>query len=161
MNNRVFPALIGGVLMGILSLIPILNMCCFLWAIIGGVVAVYLYKQKSINPLNLGEGSLMGAFAGAVGGGIYLVITVVIMTLFGGLSLMGQNQLGGAEVLASFGPTILGLISGIIGLVILTICAAIGGLIAAAIFQNNSSNQTQPPPPPPPFYGQSGGNYGA
>ena len=42
MNNKLKPALIGGVVLGILSVIPFVsaaNLCCCLWAILGGMLA--------------------------------------------------------------------------------------------------------------------------
>ena len=44
------PALIGGVVMGVLSALPLVNVfnvCCCGWVICGGVVAAYLLQQNS------------------------------------------------------------------------------------------------------------------
>jgi hypothetical protein len=158
MNNRVFPVLIGGILTGVLSIIPIIGMCCFFWALGGGLLAVFLYKQKTHTPITLGEGTLTGALAGAVGGLICFIVAVVMMGFLGGLSLMGQSRIGGEELLASFGPIVIGIVYGLFYLVFLTVCASLGGLIAAAIFQRSNNNQA--PPPPPHFHGPSAsGNY--
>jgi hypothetical protein len=42
MNDKLKPAIIGGVVLGLLSVIPFVNFanaCCCLWAIVGGLLA--------------------------------------------------------------------------------------------------------------------------
>ncbi len=70
MNNKLKPALIGGVVLGILSVIPFVsavNLCCCLWAILGGMLATYLYVKNSPTPVDAGDGAVLGALAGVVG----------------------------------------------------------------------------------------------
>ena len=77
MNNKLKPALIGGVVLGILSVIPFVssaNLCCCLWAILGGMLATHLYVKNSPTPVNAGEGAILGALAGVVGGVIAFVL---------------------------------------------------------------------------------------
>ncbi len=64
------PALIGGVLLGILSSIPIIsafNCVCCAWVIGGGVLAAYLYVKDSAVPVTLGRGVALGLFTGFIG----------------------------------------------------------------------------------------------
>ena len=64
------PALIGGVVMGVLSALPIItagNVCCCLWVVSGGVVAAYLLQQNQTTPITPGDGALVGLLAGLVG----------------------------------------------------------------------------------------------
>ena len=79
MNNKVKPALIGGVVLGLLSVIPFVsavNVCCCLWAILGGMLATYLYVKNSPTPANAGDGAVLGALAGLIGGVMVLPIMI-------------------------------------------------------------------------------------
>ena len=81
MNNKLKPALIGGVLLGLLSAIPVVNLvnvCCCLWALIGGLLASYLYIKNSPVPASAGDGAILGALAGLVGAVIVVVIGIPI-----------------------------------------------------------------------------------
>jgi hypothetical protein len=64
------PALIGGVLLGILSSLPIINLfncVCCAWVIGGGALAAYLYVKDSPVPVTLGRGVALGLAAGLIG----------------------------------------------------------------------------------------------
>src|SRR5437588_622051 len=53
MNDKMKPALIGGVILGILSAIPFVNIpniCCCAWAIVGGIIAANIYIKNSPAP---------------------------------------------------------------------------------------------------------------
>ena len=57
--SKLQPAILGGVLIGVLSALPIVsagNLCCCLWVVLGGVVAAYLLQQNQSTPLNVGDG---------------------------------------------------------------------------------------------------------
>ena len=43
MNDKLKPALIGGVILGILSALPAVNTCCCIWALVGGLIAANIY----------------------------------------------------------------------------------------------------------------------
>ena len=48
------PALIGGLVMGVLSALPIIsagNVCCCLWVVSGGAIAAYLFQQERAAPI--------------------------------------------------------------------------------------------------------------
>ena len=86
MNNKLKPAIIGGVVVGLLSIIPIVNLgnvCCCLWAILGGLLATYLYVKNSPVPATPGDGAILGAIAGAVGGAIVIVLGIPISLVAG------------------------------------------------------------------------------
>ncbi len=64
MNNKVKPAVIGGVVLGLLSAIPFVNfvnICCCAWAILGGLLATYMYVKNSPTPATAGVGAVIGA----------------------------------------------------------------------------------------------------
>ena len=74
MNNKLKAALIGGVIVGLPSAIPVLNYCCCIWGIGGGVVAGLLYIKGSQTRVPTGDGAIVGGLAGVVGGVIYLIL---------------------------------------------------------------------------------------
>jgi hypothetical protein len=169
MNNKVKPALIGGVVLGLLSVIPFVNwvnICCCLWAILGGMLASYLYIKSSPTPASAGDGALLGVIAGAVGGLIVIVIGIPVDLLVGtaikGIllniiananpaqaDLMRQQMMSGASIAGT-------IINQIIAAVVLLIFSVIGGLLGIPIFEKRKGTQTPPPPP-----SGMGGGYAA
>jgi hypothetical protein len=161
MNNKVRPALIGGVCLGVLSVIPFvssINICCCLWAILGGMLASNLYIKSSPTPAKPGDGAVLGAIAGAIGAAIALVLGIPISYAMGGtmrnlmLRLMESVNPQQAEIMRrqieASGNSIGGaIISGVILAVLLFVFSIIGGLIGVAIFEKRKG--ALPPPPPP------------
>lgn len=168
MNNKVKPAVIGGVVLGLLSAIPFVNwvnLCCCLWAILGGVLASYLYVKNSTVPANAGDGAVVGAIAGAVGALIYLVLGIPL-ALLSGPAIQGmmirimenldprQAELFRTQMELSAGQISGVIIQSLIGAVVLFVFTIIGGLIGIPLFEKRKGG-TAPPPPP-----QSGGGPG-
>jgi hypothetical protein len=78
------PALIGGLVGGVLSALPLVsggNLCCCLWVVSGGVVAAYLLQQNQTAPIVASDGALVGLLAGVVGAFVYLVVSIPINLL--------------------------------------------------------------------------------
>lgn len=161
MNNRTKAALIGGVLAGVLSGLPLIGGCCFLWAIGGGFLAVFMYlKDAPPGPLEMGDAAKLGALAGAIGAVISLVLGLPFMLLGIGASAMQNSDLQSAGV--SSGIMAVG---GIVGLILRAALvvgfAVLGGVIGAAVLgKNRPGGVGTPPPPPPADFGGSGGGYG-
>jgi hypothetical protein len=160
MNSKIKPALIGGVVLGLLSVIPFVNfvnVCCCLWAILGGLLASYLYIKNSPTPASAGDGAILGAFAGLVGAVIVVVIGIPISVMMGDIMsgllvrlLTSINPLQ-AEMIRermAEGTTIVqAIVRGLISAVLLVIFSTIGGLIAIPIFERRKANVAPPPPP--------------
>ncbi len=75
------PALIGGVIMGVLSALPIVaagNICCCLWVVSGGAIAAYLLQQNASAPITPGDGALVGLLAGLVGAVVQFIVAIPI-----------------------------------------------------------------------------------
>jgi hypothetical protein len=81
--NKFKPALLGGLIVGLLSAIPILNYCCCVWAIGGGGLASYLYIKSSPTRVNTGDGAMLGGLAGLIGAVLYLIVGVPISYFVG------------------------------------------------------------------------------
>jgi hypothetical protein len=169
MNNKLKPALIGGVLIGVLSAIPFVNLanlCCCLWAILGGMLATYLYVKNSPTPARAGDGAVLGVIAGGLGAVLYLVIGVPIAIATGP---MMQNMLVDlvrnmdpqqAEMMrrqfelqgTAIAPVI---IQSMIGAALLFVFSILGGLLGVPIFEKRKGT-----PPPPPTFNAGGGPAG-
>jgi uncharacterized protein DUF5518 len=161
MNTRLKPALIGGIVIGVLSVIPFVsaaNLCCCLWAILGGMLATYLYVKNSPTPANAGDGAILGALAGAIGGLLSLVLGIPIALAMGPtmrnmiVSLMQNVDPQQADLLrrqfeASGNALAPLIIQSLIGAGLLFVFAIIGGLLGIPIFERRKGG----PPPPPPF----------
>ena len=73
--------LFGGLVMGVLSALPIVaagNLCCCLWVVSGGVVAAFVLQQRQPTPITHGDGALVGLLAGIVGAFVYLIVKIPI-----------------------------------------------------------------------------------
>src|SRR5437867_1607317 len=76
------PALIAGVLLGILSALPLIqwvNSCCCAWVIGGGIFAAYLYVRESAEAATLGRGLALGLLTGVIGGIVYVLISLPLL----------------------------------------------------------------------------------
>ena len=144
MNNKLKPALLGGLIVGLLSAIPFINYCCCIWGIGGGVLAAYLYIKSSPIPVSMGEGAMVGALAGVVGGIIYLVIGLPIVILFGMAAMTEQLSRSGVQL--PFSGVALMIVAGIVGAIFLVVLATLGGIIGTAIFEKRKGADLPPPP---------------
>ena len=72
-------ALLGGLFIGILSALPIINVanCCCLWITGGGFIASYL-SQDDPRPMTVGRGARTGLLAGIFGACIWLLATMAL-----------------------------------------------------------------------------------
>src|SRR5262245_4223794 len=78
------PALVGGMIAGLLSLIPGVNIanCCFCaWLLVGGAIAAKMLINRTSRPVKNGEGAQVGAIAGLIAAGIYFVISLALVFL--------------------------------------------------------------------------------
>ena len=162
MNNKVKSAVIGGVVLGLLSAIPFvnwLNFCCCLWAILGGMLASYLYVKNSAVPATAGDGAILGAIAGAVGAVVFLIVGIPLAIVAGEamramlISIMESVEPSQAELfrrqMAAQGAEISGvIIQSLIGAVFLFVFSVLGGLIGIPIFEKRKVGPMPPPPPP-------------
>ncbi len=159
------PALIGGVVTGVLSALPlvsVLNACCCLWVIIGGLIASYLLQQNRSTPISAADGALVGLLAGIIGAVVSSLISIplglVMAPVMRSLAERALNAPGAAippevrsiiENYASprdgvgvFGQVFLGVIGFFISLIVFSVVSTLSGLLGAAFFAR------RPPPAP-------------
>jgi hypothetical protein len=79
------PALFGGLFIGVLSALPIINIanCCCLWVIGGGVLAAYLMQQNHPYPIQVADGALAGLLAGLIGGVLGTLLSIPVEMMMG------------------------------------------------------------------------------
>jgi hypothetical protein len=154
------PALLGGLLAGVLSALPFVNManCCCLWMVAGGVMAAYLMQLNHPLPISVGNGAAVGFLAGLFGTLITLVLDVPMRAFV--LPLLPQMSTWRTarrsdlppevrDALRQIGPQIIAVLGGVIFFAIELIFSTLGGLFGALIFRKPA-----PPagPPPAPFH---------
>jgi hypothetical protein len=144
--NKLKPALLGGLIVGVLSAIPFLNYCCCIWAIGGGVLAGFLYIRSAPVPVKVGEGAVIGVLTGIVGAILYFIISVPIGYFFSGAQVEETLTRAGVQLPAGVSGLLLFVLVGLIGGLCLFVLAIIGGLISVPIFEKRKDG---PPPPPP------------
>jgi hypothetical protein len=156
------PALLGGVAMGVLSALPVINLanCCCAWILFGGALAAYLMQQNHPEPIMIGDGAIAGLLAGVVGAFVWGLASIPIgLAMAPFQSRMAEQALRNAAdmppelraLLEQFSgaPTIgLGLLIGFfVMLVVCTMFGMMGGLFGALMFRK--SPPIVPPPIPP------------
>jgi hypothetical protein len=154
-SARLQPALYGGLLIGVLSALPVVGMgncCCCLWVIVGGMLAAYLRQQNSPFAITTSEAALVGLLAGVMGGVFWFLLSIPIEMMMGPFQkqlidrfLASQPDLppetremieragSGQAVLAM--KLVSCIVSG-------AIFGMLGGLLGVAVFKKNA-----PPPP--------------
>jgi len=179
----VAPALIGGVFLGILSGLPILNLfncaCCAL-VLGGGFLAAYLYLKNyppDLPQADYGDGAVLGLLTGVFGALVWTIVELPLAFLrlqfipagdFADLEKMLQNQdvpPAVRDFLASliyqeglsFGMVLFSIVS---NLIISVLFATLGAIIGVAVFRKRpryGPPQVYGPPPnlpaPPPAAG--------
>jgi hypothetical protein len=157
MDGRLQPAFWGGLFIGVLSALPLVgaaNCCCCLWILCGGALATYLRQQNTPYQVTASEGALVGLMAGAIGGVIWVVLSIPFSMMTAGFQkdLMDQvlsnpemppevrDMLGRAAAGATVGAIMM-----LFNVVLSTVFGMLGGLLGVAVFKKNA-----PPPPPPP-----------
>ena len=145
--NKLKPALLGGLIVGLLSAIPFINYCCCIWGIGGGALAGFLYIKESPTRIGPGDGAMIGALAGVVGAIIYLIIGVPIAYFFSAAAMEEAFARSGIHLPVT--GFLLFLLSGLLGGLCLLVLSVIGGLISVPIFEKRKNGA---PPLPPQHY---------
>jgi hypothetical protein len=156
-SGRLQPALFGGLFIGVLSALPIVNMgncCCCLWVIAGGALATYLRQQNTPYAVQAAEGALLGLMAGALGGLIAAVLSIPMMAITGPMQqqmmerVLSGNQDVPPEVREMLERAATGTgfraVAALFNVVIFSVFGLLGGLLGVVMFKKNA-----PPPPAP------------
>jgi hypothetical protein len=162
-------ALLGGLFIGILSALPIINVanCCCLWIIAGGALAAYLDRQSDPSPMTVGRGALAGLGAGVVGAFVWLLATMALDVVIGPLQerLIDEMRRSATDMPPEFRALIESIgarssspfrwvLGFILQLMASAIFATLGGALAALFFRRDVPPALGGPPyqgPPPPL----------
>ncbi|MEK6299385.1 MAG: hypothetical protein AABO41_01585 [Acidobacteriota bacterium] len=174
--SKIQPALVGGLIVGLLWSIPFLNLinfCCCLGVMIGGAVAaLMLIKRSPVLPVSSGDGAVVGVVAGLIGAGIHLIIGVPIGLLLNQASFsvlkslfsqMDDPQIRSAMDQALNEAANQGLLERLLAALLWWLILSVfsigfstlGGLIGVAIFEKRKGQQP-PMAPTGPDYGRPG-----
>ncbi|ODS35601.1 MAG: hypothetical protein A7316_03525 [Candidatus Altiarchaeales archaeon WOR_SM1_86-2] len=135
MSKMMMPAIVGGLVAGILSGIPLVNLCCCLWFVGGGAIAAWMLIGK-IGKIELMDGAIVGGISGVIAGVIGGVIVLIIDVFFSAVIDMSDyydyySAYGAGEMMAF---SVLGGVFRIIIFAILgAIFGAVGGVIVAKL----------------------------
>jgi hypothetical protein len=162
-SSKLQPALLGGLLLGVLSALPLVNIanaCCCLWVLAGGVVAAYLLQRNQSAPISSSDGALVGLGAGLIGAVVWQILSVPVSIVMAPLQSrlierlldagdLPENTRQVFEMLRENSRFTVGrfVLGGFFVLAVSMIFSTLGGLLGATLFR---SKVTPPPPPPPP-----------
>jgi len=151
------PALLGGVAIGVLSALPVINLanCCCAWILFGGGLAAYLMQQQRPTPISVGDGALVGLGAGIIGAFVWTLVAIPLHAVLIPLqtSILERAVSTAADMppearefleALSSGPAmgVAAVLGFFISLFVCSLFAMIGGLFGALIFR-----KSEPPPP--------------
>jgi len=158
------PALLGGLFIGVLSALPIVQLCncCCLWIVGGGVLAAYLQQQNQPAPLNVTGGARVGLIAGIVGAFVWLLISQALDAVMAPLQQRLADEL--LRSASDIPPNVRAWLESaraegsggyMFGFMLLLICgsiaSALGGAVGAAYFRNDVPPALGGPIAPPPL----------
>ena len=160
------PALIGGLVIGVLSSLPIIsagNVCCCLWVVSGGAVAAYLLQQNQTTPITPGDGALVGLYAGLIGAAVGFVISIPLSLVMAPMQRAMverilqnagdmppaarqflENMSAPSTAAGLMGRLVIRVIIFCFTLVIWSIFSTLGGVLGAAIFKKSAPPAVQP-----------------
>ena len=152
------PALFGGLFIGVLSALPIINLgncLCCMWVIGGGALAVYLMQQNHPFALQGADAALVGLLAGLIGGALDGLLVIPLALAFGPTEqriiqrALESSQDVPPEVRSMFDHLATGGVLGVMAIVgvfiraiVFGVIAMLGGLLGVALFKKKD----QPPP---------------
>jgi hypothetical protein len=165
--NKLMPALYGGVIMGVISGIPglnLLNCLCCAGILFGGFMAVFFYKKElteKMPPLSSGDAVAVGALSGVFGAIVGSLLTALVFAAVGNIAgeMAGHfldrfrdqmppgtfDQFQEGMRFARFS-----IFHFFMSLFIDVIFGLLGGLIGYAVFKPKAAAMVPPPPPAPP-----------
>jgi hypothetical protein len=170
-NRMLKPALIGGILLGVLSAVPpffLLNCACCAWVIGGGILAAHLYVKASPVVVTLGNGFQLGLVTGGIGGIVSTIFSIPVQILMNRvlseytsqarqmLSEIPNMPPAISEVLSSAQTGHITLVAVIFSLffnmILYGVIAMLGGALGVALFEKRKIEPPFPNFPPPPVH---------
>jgi hypothetical protein len=165
MSNRLRASLIGGGVMGGLSVLtvvpqlPFIRIICCIWAIVGGALAAYLYIKNAPTPAGVGDGAIVGTLAGVFGALIAFAAFLLVSFYITDRTIYEEQIRRAGLSPEQFSYPVIIFLVGILAVIVQIVLSLVGGIIGVSIFENRGDGGTgsQPPPPPPTYYGGTPG----
>ncbi len=166
--DKIIPALYGGIIIAIISAIPglnLINCLCCAGVMLGGLMAVYFYKNNlraDQAPLESSDGVQLGLLSGVFGAVISTILSVIIQLLLGNVA--AEMLYGMIDKLGNVPPEIIGkfqekmdegitvgsiFLSFFVTLIIYPVFGLFGGLIGYSTFKRRQPPFSYTPPAPP------------
>jgi hypothetical protein len=156
------PALLGGVVIGVLSALPVINLanCCCACILFGGALAAYLMQQNHPEPIAISDGVIVGLLAGVIGAFVAAFLSIPISMAMGPIQAgFASDVLNNPDLppearrlFEQFGA---GAVMGVgfvlfflLSLVISAVFGMLGGLFGALMFRKQQPPVIPPPIPP-------------
>jgi hypothetical protein len=146
------PALIGGVVAGTLSSLPLFNCLCCIWIIGGAMLAAFLLVKDSSDVLTAGDGAIVGILTGIIAAVVHSFIDIPLRPFIKGFfqNMMKwvaeyteetpsgwQGWFGGE--LSAFGFFLKLMASA----VFFSILGALGGILGISLFRKKGQHKIQ------------------
>jgi hypothetical protein len=156
--------LLGGLIIGLAPFIPVLNLACCLYPIIGGIVAVAVYRGGAPAPLTNSDGISLGALTAVAGTAIYAILVVPVTMLVGSVvgGFLRSQTPSFSDVPDNVRPLLEWIFSHIgaaVGMIVFfkvlgqlavsLIFGILGGVLGVALYKNRPMPSPPAPPPPP------------
>ncbi len=163
--DKLIPAIYGGVIMGVISAVPflnILNCLCCAGIMLGGFAAVFFYKNNftpDTPPYTSGDCIAVGALSGVFGAIIGTALSMMFLKIFGNIvgeflmswlrqwNIPDEALQALEDSLRESASFLFMVLSFFKNLAIDVIFGLLGGLIGYSVFKPKLP--IMPPPPPP------------
>ena len=156
MGSRVQPAILGGLFIGVLSTLPVINIgnvCCCMWVLLGGALAAYLLQQHQPEAITGADGALIGLMAGIVGAFVGALLQIPVDIWFGPIQKEWIERLMQSQ--GDMPPQFIEMLNRprnaatviadlIFRLVAYVIFGMLGGVLGVAIFRRKNAPPAQP-----------------
>jgi hypothetical protein len=158
----------GGLVMGVLSALPVINVCCCLWILSAGMMAAYLLQQNHPESITPGDGAIVGLLAGIAGALVQFVVSIPIGVLMAPIErsmmqraaeMAGEMPPAFRQLLESYGAqrqgvsvfaiVLIRLFSLLFALILGGVFSTLGGLLGAVVFRRAQPLIVPPPPSNP------------
>ena len=156
--DKFLPALYGGIIMGVISGVPLLgivNCLCCAGIMFGGFMSVYFYKKQltaEMDPMTSSDAMGLGAFSGIFGAIVAIILSGLFILLMGNVTgeivkkiLESTNALNNMppeardQMEQSLEQTGLSIISVVANFIMHILFGFLGGLIGYAVFKKKGA----------------------
>lgn len=153
--GRLQASLLGGLFIGVLSVLPVVNLvnlCCCLWVVTGGVLTTYLLQMGRTSVLESTEAAMTGLLAGVFGAVISGVLSVLMFMMVGDMSArirgiveqLPQIPPETRDQLLAFEPGVgFVIVTGLFNIPIYAIFSMLGALLALLLFRKPTAPAAQ------------------